>query len=79
MKEEIKPEGFIGKTEVARRLGKTTRTVDSWMKHGILPFYKPDRSVLFRWSDVEEQIVRNYRVWRPNGQPLKPTLFKITK
>jgi hypothetical protein len=54
-------EGFIGKAELARRLGKTTRTVDAWMKRGILPFFKPDRSVLFRWSDVEDHFIRNYR------------------
>ena len=65
MIEETKTEGFIGKAEVARRLGKTTRTVDAWMKRGILPYYKPDRCVLFRWSDVEEQIVRKYRVNQP--------------
>ena len=79
MNEETKPEGFIGKAEVARRLGKTTRTVDEWMSRGILPYYKPDRSVLFRWSDIEEQIVNKYRVQRRNGQPLKPNLVKATR
>ena len=54
-------ESFIGKTELARRLGKTTRTVDAWMRQGILPYYKPDRSVLFRWSEVEAHFARNYR------------------
>jgi excisionase family DNA binding protein len=62
-------EGFIGKVEVARRIGKTVRTVDEWMKRGILPYYKPDRSVLFRWADVEQHIIANYLVKRakPNG------------
>lgn len=67
MNEEIKLEGFINKTEVARRLGKTTRTVDEWMRKGILPYYKPARCVLFRWSDVEEQIVSKFRMRRPGG------------
>ena len=58
------PEGFIGKAEVARRIGKTVRTVDAWMKRGILPYYKPDRSVLFRWADVEQHIIGNYLVSR---------------
>jgi len=56
------PEGFIGKPEVARRLGRTVRTVDTWMKNGILPYYKPDRRVLFRWTDIEQHIIDNYRV-----------------
>ncbi len=73
MNEENKPEVFIGKTEVARRLGKTVRTVDSWMRRGILPYYKPDRCVLFRWQDVEEHIVRNYRVRRPGSQTTNPS------
>ena len=29
-------EDFIGKPEIARRLNKTVRTVDNWMKRGIL-------------------------------------------
>ena len=54
-------EGFIDKPEVARRLNKSVRTVDSWMRKGILPYYKPDRRVMFRWSDVEQHIISNYR------------------
>lgn len=74
MIEETQIEGFIGKAEVARRLGKTTRTVDAWMKSGILPYYKPSRCVLFRWSDIEEQIVRNHRARRPgNALQHKPS------
>jgi hypothetical protein len=68
MNNEVTVEGFIGKAELARRLGKTVRTVDAWMRRGILPYYKPDRCVLFRWPDVEQHIVRNYRVKRPSTQ-----------
>jgi excisionase family DNA binding protein len=64
MNAEDRSEGFIGKAEVARRLGKSVRTVDAWMRRGVLPYYKPDRSVLFRWSDIEVHIVRNYRSQR---------------
>jgi len=71
MNQETKPEGFINKSEVARRLGKTTRTVDEWMRRGILPYYKPDRSVLFRWSDIKANIIEKFRVVRPsNGKTL---------
>lgn len=50
------PEGFIKKGEVARRLQKQVRTVDNWMKRGLLPYYKINRSVSFRWSEVEEHL-----------------------
>lgn len=55
-------EGFIDKTEVARRAGVTTRTIDSWMKMGILPYYKLSRRVRFKWPDVEAHLDLNYRV-----------------
>lgn len=71
MNNEVIVEGFIGKVELARRLGKTVRTVDTWMRRGILPYYKPDRCVLFRWSDVEQHMMRNYRVTRPCKQAPK--------
>jgi excisionase family DNA binding protein len=58
------PDGFIGKPEVARRLNKTIRTVDNWMKRGLLPYYKIGRSVAFKWSDVETHLIANCRVSR---------------
>jgi excisionase family DNA binding protein len=60
------PEGFIGKTEVARRLNKTIRTVDNWMSRGILPYYKIGRSVEFKWSDVESHLQQTCRVTHRN-------------
>jgi excisionase family DNA binding protein len=56
------PEGYIKKPEVARRLNKTVRTVDNWMKRGLLPYYKIGRSVEFKWSDVESHLKANCRV-----------------
>ena len=55
-------EGFIGKTEVARRLNKTVRTVDNWMARRILPYYKLGKTVAFRWSEIEAHLKENYRV-----------------
>jgi excisionase family DNA binding protein len=55
---------YINKVEVARRLGKTVRTVDDYMRVGILPFYKVGRSVLFRWEDIERHFITNFRVKR---------------
>ena len=57
-------EPFINKPEVARRLNKTLRTVDDWMKRGILPHYKISRSVSFKWSEIERQLADTCRVVR---------------
>jgi excisionase family DNA binding protein len=59
-----KPEGYITKEEVARRLAKTVRTVENWQRRGYLPFVKIGQSVLFRWSDVVAQIDRKFTVGR---------------
>ena len=56
------PEGFITKAEVAKRLNKTLRTVDNWMKRGLLPYFKIGRSVAFKWSDVETHLANHCRV-----------------
>lgn len=61
---EPRVEAFINKREVARRLGKTLRTVDNWMLSGLLPYYKMGRSVSFRWSEVERQLEARCRVCR---------------
>ena len=58
------PEVFIKKREVARRLQKQVRTVDNWMKRGLLPYYKIGRSVSFKWSEVEEHLRDTCRVRR---------------
>ena len=57
-------EPFIGKREVAKRLGKKPRTVDNWMKRGLLPYYKVGRTVTFRWSEVEAFLAQNCHVAR---------------
>jgi predicted DNA-binding transcriptional regulator AlpA len=57
-------ENFINKAEVGRRLGKKLRTVDNWMKRGILPYYKIGRSVSFKWSEIETALARTCHVTR---------------
>ena len=61
-------EGFITKADVAQRTGKTVRTVDNWMKRGILPYFKVRHSVLFKWADVEAHLAANYRISRRSLQ-----------
>jgi excisionase family DNA binding protein len=43
---------ILDKRETARRLKKSPRTVDAWMKAKKLPYIKVGRSVLFRWSAI---------------------------
>jgi excisionase family DNA binding protein len=62
-------EPFIGKREVAKRLGKKLRTVDNWMKRGLLPYYKIGRTVSFRWSEVEAFLAQSCRVARRSVPP----------
>ena len=68
MREDSQPatgtEQFITKQEVARRLGKTLRTVDNWMNRGLLPYYKIGRSINFRWSEVLDHLAQTSRVRR---------------
>ncbi len=52
---------LLRKRETARRLNKSVRTIDAWMKRGRLPYIKVGRSVLFRWSAVLKKL-EAYRV-----------------
>jgi excisionase family DNA binding protein len=61
---QVPAEEFITKVEVARRLKKQIRTIDNWMKAGLLPYYKIGRSVNFKWSEVEAHLGENCRVCR---------------
>ncbi len=59
-------DGFISKTEVAKRLGKTARTVEQWMQRGIIPYLKIGKgrraTVLFKWADIEAHLKINFGV-----------------
>jgi excisionase family DNA binding protein len=47
---------LLDKPGIARRLNKSVRTVDDWMKRGRFPYIKVGRSVLFRWGTVLEKL-----------------------
>ena len=47
---------LLDKFEIARRLNKSVRTVDAWMKARRLPYIKVGRSVMFRWCAVLEKL-----------------------
>ena len=52
---------LLVKREVAAKLKRSVRTVDTWMKAGKLPYIKLGKTVLFRWADVLEKL-QAYRV-----------------
>jgi hypothetical protein len=57
---------FISKTDVAVRLGKTPRTIEFWMRQGIIPYIKIGKgrraTVLFKWADIEAHLKANFGV-----------------
>ena len=59
-------DSFISKTEVARRLGKTARTIEHWMKRGVIPYLKLGKgrraTVLFKWTDIEAHLKSHFGV-----------------
>jgi len=60
--ERARVEGFIDKRECARLLGRTVRSVDTYMAAGVIPFYKLGRTVMFKWSEVDAHIQSHFRV-----------------
>jgi excisionase family DNA binding protein len=57
-------EPFIKKPEVAKRLGRTVRTVDAMMRRGQIPYYKFGYSVAFRWSEITNHLAQTCRICR---------------
>ena len=55
-------EPFINKTEVARRMGRTTRGVNQLMRRRKIPFYKFDRRPAFRWSEVQAHLAQTSHI-----------------
>ena len=56
------PEEFIDKREVGRRLRVALRTVEVWMRQGILPYYKVGNMVRFKWSEIECHLSQHCRI-----------------
>jgi excisionase family DNA binding protein len=52
-------DGLLSKRGLAPRLQISTRTVDSWMKRGLLPYGKIGKTVRFRLQDVLEKLSAN--------------------
>jgi excisionase family DNA binding protein len=54
--------GFVKKEQVAEWLGVTTRTVDDYMRRGLLVYYKMGRTVRFKLEDVDEHLKNTCRI-----------------
>lgn len=61
-------EPFITKAEAAKRLNRDVRTITTWMRVGLIPYYKVAHTVVFKWSEVEKQLAATCRVGRPDLQ-----------
>jgi excisionase family DNA binding protein len=58
---------FITKAQLAARMKVTTRTIDSWMAKGYVPFRKIGRTVRFSWAEVCERLLaRNLTKLNPS-------------
>jgi excisionase family DNA binding protein len=55
-------EPFIDKRECAKRLGKSLRTLDTYIATGRIPYYKTGHCVSFKWSEVDRHWTQNYGV-----------------
>ena len=53
---------FMNKRQVARMFGATERTVESYMRRGILPFYRLGRTVRFDLGDIRSHLAQNFKV-----------------
>ena len=47
---------FINKTELAKRLKVSTRTIDNWTKDGIIPKIKIKGCTRYNWASVCESL-----------------------
>ena len=68
----IDNDGYLTKPEMARRLRRTARTIEAWMRKGYLPFIKIGRSVLFHAPTVERHLKDNHQVIRRAGYAASP-------
>lgn len=65
-----RPDEFITKDEVARRLRKTPRTIEKWQSTGVIPFIKIGTTVLYNWPDLGDHLQQHFRVVAPKPPPL---------
>jgi excisionase family DNA binding protein len=74
-KSVIGDDGFLTKDEIARRCHRTTRTIETWMQSGFLPYFKIGKSVLFDWQAVQQHLRENHQVLK--RIPLHPPRRRV--
>ena len=47
---------LITKTQLAKKLKVTTKTIENWTKDGLIPVIKINTQVRYNWSEVLEQL-----------------------
>ena len=56
--------GYLLKTEVALRLRKTTKTIERWMRQGMIPYIKIGKgkraTVLFNWDAIQSSLEEQF-------------------
>ena len=55
-------EDYLTKAEVAVRMRKPIGTIEDWMKGKKIPFYRIERAIRFRWSEVQVYFAAQCRV-----------------
>ena len=56
---EPQEEGFMKKADLAKRLGLKSRSIDNWMKAGIIPYMKIGKhAVRFYWPEVKKSLLK---------------------
>lgn len=61
----------LDKTQVARRLNISLRTLENWMAQGDIPYWKCKKVVRFYWPDVEAHLRRRCGVGYPPGVTIR--------
>lgn len=56
MSEITDGEPLLKKPQVAVYFGVTTRTIELWMRDGLIPYFKIGRNIRFRKADILEQL-----------------------
>lgn len=53
---------YLSKDELAQKVDVTVRTIESWMKHRLVPYEKIGRTVRFCWPVVKSYWAEHCRV-----------------
>ena len=55
-------EGWVSKKGVAEHFNISVRSIDNWMKRGMLPYIRTGKSVRFKLSEAEETLNHCFKI-----------------